>query len=162
MSIDTNTIQFQNISDIKSPNDQLSIITKINSSVDGWSNYTRHIHKNYLGNPNSYQIFKIAKIAGEALAYIIVRPEYYAEDVSYISYIAVDSTNQKKGVGSLLLKHALDILKEHNIKKVKLDCRPNTSAFYEKFCSNHKLHYTSKKIGTYLNGNEKNQITFTF
>ncbi len=54
------------------------------------------------------------------------------DGVAWIAMVLVDKSVRGKGIGTALLKHALDYLKEQNVRTVRLDATPLGRPIYEK------------------------------
>ncbi len=54
------------------------------------------------------------------------------DGVAWIAMVLVDKSVRSRGIGTALLKHALDYLKERNVRTVRLDATPAGRPIYEK------------------------------
>jgi GNAT superfamily N-acetyltransferase len=52
--------------------------------------------------------------------------------VAWVAMVLVDKSLRGKGIGTGLLKHALDHLKKRNVRTVRLDATPAGRPIYEK------------------------------
>jgi len=152
------TIFYEDIENIK-VSDQLPIIQKINESVDEtWSTDTNFIRRKYLNNPQNYQVFKVAKITNEAIGYVIIREDYPIQNSSYLSFIALHPESRGKGVGSIFLNEAVNIIKQLGTTTLKIDCEEHNYSFYTKFADKQNLSYLTDR-SSYQNGDIKLTMT---
>lgn len=52
---------------------------------------------------------------------------------AYIEDVVVNQKYEKKGIGSVLIKKAIDFAKQKRVKKIVLTCKDDKITFYEKF-----------------------------
>lgn len=112
--------------------DLYSIFTKFDRNI---MNYIRlktifeklpenHIIKFYLNEENN--------IIGAITIIIEQKIIHNGKCVCHVEDFVVLEKEQKKGLGALLLQHALEIAKQNNCYKVILDCHPLLENYYIK------------------------------
>ncbi|RKY04844.1 ribosomal-protein-alanine N-acetyltransferase [Candidatus Poribacteria bacterium] len=75
----------------------------------------------------------VAKIGDEVVGYVDI---WITEEEGHITNLAVSPRHRRKGIGSMLLKHALDYARSKGVKKVWLEVRRSNLAaqrLYAKF-----------------------------
>ena len=96
-------------------------------------------------------ISQVAKIRNQSVGYFILN-----EALNHslrLSFLMVIKEEQRKGIGSALLKKAMEIAKSYNKKTLKLSCYRTNIDFYKKF---------KGKVKQYgREGNEQYDVTYS-
>ena len=106
-----------------------------NGNVDTFANTSSEIlWKNYVHNPNQYVV--VAEIDGSVIgtASLLVERKFRhgGSAVGHIEDVAVEYSQQDKGVGMALIKHLIAIGRREGCYKVVLDCAAKNIPFYIK------------------------------
>lgn len=153
-------VQFEEMNQVNQFYNGSSIINSINNSLNDptWDSSTSFINRKYTYQPKNYQVFRLVKVFEQYVGYIIIR-KHKQKDTSYLSFVVVDSQFQKMGIGKKLLNSAVKEVQKMGAKTLILDCRDESSTFYEKFAEEHHFSYSKEQIGQYAFGATKTQIT---
>ncbi len=128
-------------------------VEKINNTLDGWEPDTEEIRKDYSKQNSALLLFKIAKIAGQAVGYVILREDYDNENSTYIPFIAVKTSEQRKGIGTSLMRQAVDKTKALGKKILTLYCEEKNIIFYAQIASKFDIDILALATGDeYSNG----------
>jgi len=82
----------------------------------------------------------VAEIDGEAVGFysiVNIAEDFYADEVLvkkgfWLEHVYVMPGNHKKGIGSKLMRHAINCCKENNISKLQIFVEPYSVGFYDK------------------------------
>lgn len=86
-------------------------------------------------NPNHHIIIAKLndKIVGSTTLLIEPKIIHNLSSIGHIEDVVVDKECRSHGVGSLLIKEAIEIAKKNNCYKIILDCSEKNTTFYQKF-----------------------------
>ena len=128
-------------------------VIRINSQIPGWQRYHMIALK-----PGEYKYLFFARKGEDIVGYAMVRMMDKARKVVYLSYIAVDESHRRSGVGSGLMKIILEKFKLYHLK---LDVRGGSKSidFYKSFSSGERK-VEMCHTGYFLNRDEKITILF--
>lgn len=112
----------------------------------GWSHYDEDVVST---RRDVFVAMEADKIVGY-VSYLLQN-----DNTVYISYLAVDQTFQRQGVGRSLMGRVVDLCRENQWKSLELDYRANvekTASFYREFARESGASYTEEDNGYYDNG----------
>lgn len=111
----------------------LNQLSRIDYDTISEKDFNNHLKKI---KSNDYHKIIVAKNNGIIIGSITVLIEpKFIHDLSYVAHIedvVVDIEYRSNGVGSLLVKKALEIANQYNCYKIILDCSEKNIEFYKK------------------------------
>ena len=94
---------------------------------------------------------KVAVVENQTVGYFTIRQ--HAGGITELEHLFVHPDWFGKGVGTILLRSAMEVVKERGIKKLTIIADPNSSGFYEKFgavkVGDHKSSIAGRVIPVY-------------
>lgn len=133
-------------------------ICKIHSTVD-WNHYNG-IAGSISRNPNNVLFAALPEKPDQIIGYISFQPGW---NEAYISFMAVDSNYQNRGVGTNLMVSLMMKVQEMGISRLALDYRANkekTAHFYHKIANITHVQIKEKNVGEYPNGDPRKELTY--
>lgn len=157
---DLTGLTFLDKSAVSNPYDEVCNINKTLDDKTWMTNDTPLIYHKYIKKQNSV-VFDFVKNSGKIVGYIIARPDYDDPKAAYLSYMAINKSVQKIGIGSKILQSTIEKIKGLSYKKLTFECESINVKFYEKFAEKNKMKFESKDLEyDFANGNRKFAFTY--
>lgn len=131
-----NNIQIEELSDTDDYKQYCTLLqqlTIINPDNITEKNFIEHLK---IIKSNPYHKILVAKINNRIIGSttVIIEPKFIhnLSKVAHIEDVVVDVNNRCNGIGTLLMKKAIDISKQYGCYKIILDCSDKNINFYGK------------------------------